>query len=452
MADIDPSTMATSLATYYTQAAQSQIKTQTTKATNTSSALTKLKTALSTFDTALAGLSSVTKTVTQNSATFSSAVGTATAKSSATPGTYSFFVEQLAAAHQVAYQDLPAIDVINGGPLVVQLGDGSNFSVDLQAADTNGDGSLSQSEIARAINIADNNGGKVSATVVTVGSQTQLVLSAGATGAAGAISLDTSGLPDSALKTALSGGTELVAAKDAVVWLGAKDTGIRMQQASNTFNAVDGVSMTFTQAMEAGSAPVTLTVANDTSATTKNVQSFVDAYNALGKVLRDLTASGDAEAGVSAAVFASDSGVRALRSRLSGIVRDSYNGLRLADFGVSISRDGTMSLDSSKLETKLAADPSALDGLFGKATAGSRSGLIGAMDTYLDGWLNSTSGQIKRRQETVQKMQATLTSRQTVLDARYDSAYARYLAQFTQLQTLTSKMGETTSLLQSLMA
>lgn len=452
MADIDPTTMATSLATYYTQAAQSQITTQTTRANSTSSALTKLQSALSAFDTALTGLSGVTKAVAQNSATFSSSVGTASATASAASGTYSFFVEQLATAHQVAYQDLPAIDVINGGPLVVQLGDGSSFSVDLQAADTDGDGTLSQSEIARAINTAEGNGGKVAATVMTAGGQTQLILTAGATGEAGAISLDTSGLPASALKTALDAGTELTAAQDAVVWLGAKDSGIRMQQASNTFTAIAGVSMTFTQAMAAGSAPATLTVATDTAATTKNVQTFVDAYNALNKVLTELTKTGNAEAGTASAVFASDSGVRSLRNRLSSMVRESFDGLRLADFGVKIARDGSMSLDSAKLETRLAADPTALDTLFGKAAGGTRSGLIGALDSYLDGWLDSTSGQIKRRQETVQKTQATLSARQTRLDARYDSAYARYLAQFTQLQTLTSRMSETTSLLESLMA
>jgi hypothetical protein len=49
--------------------------------------------------------------------------------------------------------------------------------------------------------------------VVTSGSQTNLVLSASKTGAGSAIALDTSGLPASTLKTALSTGGKQLAAR-----------------------------------------------------------------------------------------------------------------------------------------------------------------------------------------------------------------------------------------------
>src|SRR6202008_390675 len=118
--------------------------------------LTTLKTALSTFDTALSGLSG-SSGLRQFSANFSSSVATATASSKAQPGTYSFFVEQVASANQIAFEDLPAVPVALGGPLAVQLSDGSSFNVDLVAADTDNDGSISQAEIARAINQAEDN-------------------------------------------------------------------------------------------------------------------------------------------------------------------------------------------------------------------------------------------------------------------------------------------------------
>lgn len=450
MADFDPATMATSLASYYTQAAQSQITTQTTKASTMSTALTRLKSALTAFDSAVSGLSSTTKTVTQKSATLSSDIGSASASSKATAGTYSFFVEQLASAHQVAYKEMPTVSV-PGGPLVVQLGDGSNFTVDLATADLDGDGVVTQSEIARAINNAEDNGGKVAASVVTAGGQTQLILSAGSTGEAGAISLDASGVSDAGLRDALSAApTELVAAKDAIVWLGAKDTGVRIQQASNTFTGIEGVTVNFTKTMSTGTEPVTLTVATDQSATRANVQSFVDAYNALSKVLADLTKVGDAEAGTSSAALASDASVRSLRTRLSSLVRQEFDGMRLADLGVSIARDGTMSLDATKLDAALEKNPESVDKLFGKATLTNKSGVLGALDGYLEAWTNSTTGHIKRRQDTVQRTQSALTARQTRLDEQYNSAYLRYLKQFTQLQTLTSQMSETTSLFSSL--
>ena len=105
----------------------------------------------------------------------------------------------MATAHQVAFANLPAVPVSTGGPLVVHLANGSAFTVNLQASDANGDGTISQTEIARAINLASGNNGSVAASTVTVGAQTQLVLSAGSTGAGSQITLDTTGLPAGSL-------------------------------------------------------------------------------------------------------------------------------------------------------------------------------------------------------------------------------------------------------------
>lgn len=446
MADINPTSMASQLATAYTQNAQSLLTTQTKTAQSTSTALTQLRSALSAFDTALSGLSGKS-TVQQYAATFSSgAYGSATASSTATAGTYSVFVEQVATTHQIAFQDLPAVPVATGGPITVNLGDGSNFTVNLSAADQDGNGTLSQSEIALAVNQASGNGGKVTAGVVTVGGKTQLILSAGGSGLNNAISVDASGLPAGALKDALSTSTTLVAAQDAVIWLGAQGSGIKVQQGSNTFTAIAGVSMTFTQKMNTGDAPMSLTVASDSSATTKNVQAFVDAYNTLEKALDSLTKVGDATAGTGSAIFASDSGVRALRNRLTSLIRQDFGGVNLMSFGVSADRSGVLSVDATKLNKALTAHPGGLDQVFGKTGLTTGTGLLGGLDQHMNVWLNSATGQIKSRQNSVQAQQLTLTHKQTRLDAQYDNFYERYLKQFTQLQTLQAQMSQTSSM------
>lgn len=450
MADINPTSMATQLATAYTQSAQTLITTQTKTAQTTSTALTKLQSALRAFESSLTGLSGKSS-LQQYSANFSStAYGTATASSTAQPGSYSVFVEQVATTNQVAYSDLPAVPVATGGPINVNLADGSSFSVNLSAADQDGDGTLSQAEIARAINQASGNSGKVTAMIVTVGGSSQLVMSSGQSGQSGAITLDASGLPASTLKTSLSNPTQLVAAQDAIIWLGAQNTGIKVQQGSNTFTSIPGVSMTFTQKMNTGDAPMTLTVASDASGTAANVKSFVDAYNTLEKALDDLTKTGDAKAGTDAAVFASDSGVRALRDHLSSTIRQSFGGLRLMDFGVSADRYGVLSLDTTKLNKAVAANPNGLDQVFGKASLTTSSGVLGSLDKYMDVWLNSATGQIKNRQTSVQQAQKSLTDRQTRLDAQYNNFYQRYLQQFSQLQTLQSQMSQTSGLMSNL--
>lgn len=456
---INPTSMANSLATAYTQAAQDQLTTQTNKAQATSTALTSLRSALSTFNTALTSLSAK-KGLTQNTATFSNtAIGTATANATAQAGSYSFFVEKLATGSQVAYQDLPAAAASEGGPIVVQMPDGAKINVTL--ADADGDGTISQAEVARAINLAPDNQGKLTATTVSANGKTQLVLTAAqtggvvdpVTGVVPNITIDASGLPAGTLQTALGGAPNvLAAAQNAVVWLGAQGTGIKLEQASNTFTSIPGVSITFNQAMSAGATPVTLTVAGDASGTAANVQSFVDAYNALDKVLDGLTASGSADGKTSAGVFASDAGIRALRGKLSSILRQSFGGLSAIDLGVTSDRNGNLNLDSSKLAKALAAHPDGLSQVFGSTsiTSGSGSGLLGALNDYAGVWLNSANGLLKSRQDSVQRTQTALTDKQTRLDATFKLYYERYLQQFSALQTLQDQMSQTSDMFSSL--
>ena len=448
MSTIDPTTMASQLATAYIQPMQTQLDAQSQSAKATSDALSKLQSALQTFDSALLALSDK-QGVLQNSASFNVAgFGTASASSTAQPGTYSFFVEQLASAHQVAFQNMPSVPVPSGGPLVVQLGDGSSFTVDLTAADTDGDGSLSPVEVARAINQATDNNGRANAALMNVGGQTKLVLTAGSTGAIGHIALDTSGMPPSALKDALDNGLELVPARDAIVWLGDQGSGMKIQQASNTFTGIQDVSVTFTQAMQAGASPITLTVARDDSATAANARSLVNAYNTFITALNDLTANGTADK--SKAALASDSGVRALRDRINSLMRQQIGGVQLADFGIAASRSGTLTLDESRLKKGIDAHPDTLDQLMGKAAVVNGSGVLGTLDQYLKSWTNSVHGQLGQRQDTIRKMQSGISTRQARLDTQYSTIYKRYLQQFSSLSALQDQMSKNSSVFDAL--
>lgn len=443
--DINPTQMATQLATLYTQGTQDIITRDSKSADATNAGYTRLRSALSAFNTAMDALSGK-KGLVKNSLSFAgSSAATGSAAASAQPGTYSFFVEAVASNHQVAFADLPAVPVATGGPLVIQQADGSNFNVNLLMADADGNGTISQTEIARAINQASGNAGKVTAQVVNTGNGSQLILSSGASGEEGAITVDASGLPAGALKDALSATpNELSQARDAVVWLGDQGSGVRIQQASNTVTAIDGVTLNLTRAMSTGDAPATLTVAADDAGTAENVRGFVNAFNTLQGVINDLTKT-DINA-ATRGVFASDSGVRALRTRLNDILRQDFSGVRLSELGISTDRQGALTFDAAKLEKKLDAMPDALDKAFGSSSLSAPSGVLGSMNTYLKTWLDSGSGQIKRRQDSVQTMQRDITSRQTRLDEQFAMSYERYLLQFTQLQSLMGQLNQTSGM------
>jgi flagellar hook-associated protein 2 len=453
----DPTSTAAALADNYVSASQQTLDARTSRAKATEKGLNDLSSALSAFQTSLASLTGLNKTLFSQAATFSdTSIGSAKTSAGAAAGTYSFVVEQLATASQMTYGGLA--DGAHGGTLKVKLGTDVSFDVELDAGDADGDSILTVRELAAAINSADGNTSLVSASVVTIGGVAQLVLTAKNTGASSAISLDASAVVDnsdpqavSTLKTAIEtpeNVKETIKAQDAIVWLGAKDTGAKMEQASNTFTNIDGVTMTFTKA---SATPVTLTVGADSAATTANVQAFIEAYNKLKSSVDAMLSPGDPSKGKASGVFAGDSGVRALQSRLVSMLRGGAAGsASLAGFGITATRQGTLTLDSARLTKALAADPGGLDALIGSSASSAPSGIAGQLDTYLKQWSSSTNGQIKLRKEAVSRLQSDLTSRQLQLDRQYDAAYQRYLLQFSQLQALQGQMTSNSSLFDAL--
>jgi flagellar hook-associated protein 2 len=446
----DPTSTAQAMAQKATESAQKIITDQTSTATATAKALSSLSSAISAFQSSLGSLTGLGKTMLATSATLSdTTIGTASAKSTAAAGTYSLFVDRLATASQVSYTPTdgapatgsltislaapmpPAVDA-NGDPLPPAPSSPATASftlTDLSAADTDNDHKLSVRELATAINNAPDNAGKVSAGVVTVNGVAQLVLTSKNTGVKNTVWMESS--------TAYPVGTrtEVTQAQDALIHFGST----AITQPSNTFTDIDGVSVTFNRAQAASEKPFTLTVGSNTNGTVANVQSFVDTYNKLKSAIDSLVDAGDPASGTKAGPFAHDAGVKALQSRLVSLVRP-LGGTSLASYGIIAARDGTLTLDSGRLTKQLAVAPNGLDKLIGSASLTGSTGVAGALNTYLNTWSNSATGQIKGRTDANTKLQTNLTKRQDDLDKQFNTAYDRYLKQFTQLQALQSTM------------
>uniref|UniRef100_UPI0025F9486E flagellar filament capping protein FliD n=1 Tax=Iodobacter sp. TaxID=1915058 RepID=UPI0025F9486E len=150
--------------------------------------------------------------------------------------------------------------------------------------------------------------------------------------------------------------------------------------------------------------------------------------------------SGKRDAG---GAFASDSGIRALRDKLNGLVRQSFDGVRLMDFGVKTDRDGNLSLDRTKLDKALIENPAGLEKIFNASTG---TDLIKENNDYLGKWLNASNGLLKARKESVSKAGIDLAAASNKISQQYDQAYQRALKQFTQLKQLQAQMGETSNM------
>ena len=411
--------MSTQLATYEVQSSLDRLNRNESRYKAQREALSALRTSLSTFKSAMTKLNSSTSSMLTNSATFSQeGYATATVGTTAKAGAYDFFVERLASKQQVAVQGL--VDGSLSGTLTLNA-----QAFDLSQYATLGDA-------ATAINDA---GLGVQATLVRSNGAVSLVVSSEQTGAANAFSHSMTG-------TAAATTTELSTAQDAMVRLGGSygAGGIELTSASNTFtDVIDGVSLTVSKTHAAGDTPLTVTVGQDKAGTQAKAQTFIDAFNALMTSFDSLTASGSDSAKRGA--LAGDSGVRAIESRLNGLLRADFGGKSLIDFGISADRNGKLTIDAKRFEAAVANDPVGFEELFTGTDK-----LLDSMDKTVGSYTSSTNGLLKNRMDTLDMNLRRIDEQFDTLQQQYDTHYSRYLRQFTTMMQTMQSMEQTSGM------
>lgn len=424
---LDPQGMAEKLAYYDVMAQRTQLQSQQKLLAAQKTALKSLKSALTDFRTAMTDLNKLNSGMLQNGATVNNEnFADITVSSNAATGNYSFHVDKLASAHQVALQDMTDEDLANdNGTLSLKIGD-KQIDIDLSNINT-------MADLAGEINgHSDNPGAKAS--LVRTNGEVVMMLSSNESGVANKLEISGS---SSAVNNATQ--TQIKEAADAEVWLGTKGSGLKLTNSSNTFNdIIEGVSIEFKQAHGENDQPLTVNVGTDTTATKEQINTFIDAYNSLIKELDGLTARGTG-------AFAGDSGINSLKNQMNNMIRTSFGDRQITEFGITASRDGNLTLDSTKLDKMLKESPGALSDLFN-----GNDGLLKSLDKGLDGFLSSTNGQIKMRQDNLDRRESQLTDRADNIEVRYTNSYNRYLTQFTQLQKVIGQMNSTLSMFTSI--
>lgn len=439
-------TMATQLAQYDTQYSYARLDRNKTSYTQQQTALNSLSSALSTFQTKLTSLNGFSSSILQNKATLSSeGYATANVTSRAQAGSYQFFVKQLASKDQYALQNLAA-----SGMLEIEQpgnkdenGDPRFISINLEDASLKDEeDNLDLSKVAAAINAAAREEGLgVKATLVRSNGVTNLILTSEETGSAQALTITGGG-----------DAKQLSTAQDAKVYLGADEaSGLELTSASNTFdNIIEGVTLTFTKAHQDGEAPLSIDIAQDNAGTKAKVQEFVDAYNTLMGEIRKLTASGSEDSKRGA--LAGDGTVRSIKSMIDNIIRKGVTvdgqQISLVSLGISSTREGNLTLDSSRLEKTLATNPNVLETLF-KGAGGDDKGILGALlnrETGLAKYTSSVNGILKNRKDSIADSLKRIEKERERVDTQYDNLYQRYLAQYTNLVSIMNQMSQTSSL------
>ncbi len=409
-----------------------QLKNQQAELDDESSALSDLDTALTDFQTAVDALDSTTSGPVVNSVTSSDDSITATADSTAMPGSYTFFVQQLAESQQTSIA-LPNGDSANPipaeGTFTLTMGD-SEMDIDLAQADADNSGTIDATEMANAINQSDENPG-VTATLVKTGDTTTLMLTSDDTGAASAFTLASD---NPALSGAIDQQKVQSTAQDAVIWLGnSPDTGTEITGSDNTFDdIIPGVSLTFTEVSETDK-PVTFTVAQDSAGSQEQVQTFIDAYNTLADTLDSLTTQGGD--GTASGTFAGDAGLASLQNQLDTLTHAKYGGVSIVDYGITLDKDGHLQLDSEQFDKEMAANPEGLTNIF----VGDDS-MTAQLDSVMETYLDSSNGIIAQRQAAITTQEDKISSQADQLKETYNSNYDRYVDEWTSTMVEITQM------------
>lgn len=411
----------------------------------TLSALGKLKSALSDVQTAADKLQNLDTFKTRSVSVSDSTILSATASPGTALGTYKVEVQQLATAQKLASTGFAsATSTVGSGQLAITSGT-DNFTVSVAAGDT-------LQTIRDNINAASGNS-NVQASIVNVdngtgGTVSKLVLTSKATGSANTINVavtdsdgnntDTSGL--SAL--ASNNLTQVAAAQDSIIKL----DGMTVTQSSNSVsNAVTGLTLNLNKA-QVGTT-VGVTVGADNAPVTDALQSFVDKYNAFQSVYSKLTAyNADSKQAGPLLGDATARGVfDGLRNMLGTNLVPGATIQNLADVGIQIDKNGVMSLDKTKANSALTADPTAVKTLLADAN----QGLAARVDSQVKPYLQF-GGVFDSRQKSLNDQISRNRDAQTALQNRLDQYRKSLMAQYTAMDTMVGQMNSTLSYLQKI--
>lgn len=400
------------------------------------SAFGTLKSAVSTFQTAVKALGGDALRALTASSTKSDIVGiSATKEGGAAAGSYSIEVSKLAQSDKLVSAGVAPGTTFSaaGSSMSISIG---GKTTPLVLADT------TLSGLSAAINKA--NAG-VTATILNDGTSDRLVITGNQTGSANAVSISATGslarfntgaVPsdpgDPASTPVASTMTRSQTAQNAEL----KIDGIAVSKPSNTVtDAIKGVTLNLAQT-NVGS-PVTVSLAKDNAAISKAISGFVDAYNTLATAVNKQTAyNASTKTG---AVLNGDASARSIltgiREELGKAASDAGGLKTLSDIGIAFQRDGTLKLEKpAKLEAALASNFEGVSSLFS-----SSSGFATRLTKVTEDMLGS-KGVFKTRTDGLNATISSLGKSQERMELQLAQTEKRYRAQFTSLDTMMTSM------------
>lgn len=356
---------------------------------------------------------------------------TASATSSATAGSYDIAVTTLAkpSKAKVSVSDGNSAtngssEVMGAGSLALTLGSNSPVTINLTSS------TATLGDWRDAIN---NAGAGVKATILNTSTGAVLSLTTDENGQS--LTLDTSSAP-----SPIASGTQTSTAGTLATFT---IDGVAFTTDTNTTSStIPGLTLNLLKANT--SSTVEVATSNDTLKTALN--DFITAYNALNTKLKELTAYDSTNK--TASTLTGDSTVRSIQSRLTSLISGTQDGATgtyatLSQIGVSFNKDGSLSLDSTRLDTAIATDANSVMSV---VTSAGTNIYAASSDMTLSGGLLSS------KTDNLNSMLNSMKERESALTLQLAEIEKRYRKQFSSLDTLISGMTTTSTFLTQLIA
>ncbi|WP_454731547.1 MULTISPECIES: flagellar filament capping protein FliD [Cupriavidus] len=428
---------------------------QQTVHTNKLSAYGLLQGALSSFQAAAAALGKASLYSSTTTSSSNKDVLTVSGDKTATAGNYAVNVSQLATSQTLVSKGVVDSKGMPLGSAKIKIEFGITEAGvftpgSAKAAEININGTNNTLEGIRDAVNASNSG--VTASIVNDGGSTpyHIVLTSNTTGAKSSmrVSVASNGVGDPSMIADLmtydpagtKSMTENIKAVDAKLTV----NGLAITSASNTVQeAVPGLTLNLLKTGDS-----TVIASTDTGSMASAVQSFVTAYNTLQSTAAKL-ASFDKNT-KSAGILLGDGALRSIQNQLASVFNKPQDAagdnslVNLTQVGITFKSDGSMALDTVKLNKALTANRTGVAQLF-SGTDG-KSG-YGNQLSALAKSFNDPKGTLTTASEGVQANMKNLEKTYTKAQAAIDATMARYRTQFQQLDLIVSKLNSTSTYL-----
>lgn len=431
-----------------------QMQTEAKRMQTQVSTLGQMTSLLSTLRDAATALTSTTlwrrSTATSSNEAAVSTVGGSTAAA----GNYAVRVGSLASPQTAVSTSgwTSATELVGSGTLTLEVGawDAGNTAFTPKSGTTAVTLTVTATDTLQSLRDKINAlGAGVTASVVTDANGTRLALRSSASGVDNGFRVtaaddDGNGTDAAGLSRAVfdppSGATSMALAQPGTNAT-ATVNGVFIVSASNDLTGVvEGMTLRLRQVTDPAS--VDIAVAADTAAVKEAVQKFADAYNALATAIADNTKYDPATK--IGGVLQGDSTVTGLLGRLRGVLNESSGASgafgRLSDLGLQLQRDGTLKIDSARLDTALANLPEMRKALSNTdALVPANNGFMRRFVTLATDVLG-VDGSLTTRTAGLRAQITRNGEKQERLEARVERFRERLTAQFTAMDANLSRL------------